>query len=189
MRRGGPELRRRMINFLMDRGFTRLQGKNKDLMKMVADQFGVKLVKGKRLVDQVNNLLKYGKVGIDMPVERSPEKPKKAKSVCPGPAFYDSDQWRLLRYQVLKRYGGRCQCCGRGAADGVTLHVDHIQPRSKRPDLELDMNNLQVLCADCNLGKLAWDTTDWRPLHSQPDSPGNKTGIGRIAPVGQRTVN
>src|SRR5262249_39926358 len=40
---------------------------------------------------------------------------------------------------------------------------DHIKPRSKFPELELELGNLQVLCADCNLGKRAWDQTDWRP--------------------------
>ena len=29
--------------------------------------------------------------------------------------------------------------------------------------LELQLTNLQMLCADCNVGKGAWDETDWRP--------------------------
>ena len=43
------------------------------------------------------------------------------------------------------------------------MHVDHIQPRSKRPDLALTFDNCQVLCKDCNLGKRANDNTDFRP--------------------------
>ena len=66
--------------------------------------------------------------------------------------FYDSPEWRNLRYRVLRKYGFKCMACG--ARPGVyPLHVDHIKPRSKYPDLELDENNLQVLCRDCNLGK------------------------------------
>ena len=42
------------------------------------------------------------------------------------------------------------------------IHVDHIKPRSKYPELELDINNLQVLCEDCNIGKSNIDETDWR---------------------------
>lgn len=32
------------------------------------------------------------------------------------------------------------------------------------PDLALSMDNLQVLCGDCNHGKGNWDVTDWRPI-------------------------
>jgi 5-methylcytosine-specific restriction endonuclease McrA len=44
----------------------------------------------------------------------------------------------------------------------VVLHVDHIVPRYKAPHRSLDIENLQVLCRDCNIGKGAWDQTDWR---------------------------
>ncbi len=77
--------------------------------------------------------------------------------------FYTSDAWRDVRYRALKASSGCCQCCGARPALGKPLHVDHIKPRSKFPELELDLGNLQVLCADCNLGKSAWDQTDWRP--------------------------
>lgn len=75
--------------------------------------------------------------------------------------FYQSDAWRGLRYRVLVQRGRRCQLCG---ATGLErqYHVDHIKPRSKYPHLALSMENLQVLCQDCNLGKGAWDETDWR---------------------------
>lgn len=77
-------------------------------------------------------------------------------------AFYDSERWRRLRFDVLKRDGARCVLCGRSAVHGVVLQVDHIQPRSLRPDLEWDPDNLQVLCQDCNLGKSNRDSTDFR---------------------------
>jgi 5-methylcytosine-specific restriction endonuclease McrA len=76
-----------------------------------------------------------------------------------GPTFYESQEWRVLRYKALKLHGRKCQLCG---ATDVTLHVDHIKPRSKFPQLELRLDNLQVLCADCNIGKGAWDQSDWR---------------------------
>lgn len=78
--------------------------------------------------------------------------------------FYRSDEWRRLRYKALRKYGGKCQCCGAPPALNAPLHVDHIKPRSRFPELALDIDNLQVLCEDCNLGKGASDTTDWRPL-------------------------
>jgi hypothetical protein len=76
--------------------------------------------------------------------------------------FYQSKQWRQLRYLALKNTNATCQCCGAKSSDGVQLHVDHIKPRSRYPELELSLDNLQVLCEDCNIGKGAWDTTDWR---------------------------
>ena len=79
-------------------------------------------------------------------------------------AFYESREWRNLRYKVLKKHGAKCQCCGRSAKDGIIIHVDHIKPRSKFPELELNEDNLQILCEDCNLGKSNRDDTDWRAL-------------------------
>jgi hypothetical protein len=84
--------------------------------------------------------------------------------------FHSSREWRAIRYRVLKIHGGRCQCCGASAADGVQIHVDHIKPRSKYPGLALELSNLQVLCVDCNLGKSNRDETDWRPLNAANDS-------------------
>lgn len=56
------------------------------------------------------------------------------------------------RWQIFERDGWRCVSCGHSAKDaGVTLHIDHIQPRSKGGGDEPE--NLQTLCRDCNLGK------------------------------------
>jgi 5-methylcytosine-specific restriction endonuclease McrA len=79
-----------------------------------------------------------------------------------GQRFYASFPWRKLRYRVLSENNGRCQACGRGAADGVVLNVDHIEPLSKNWERRLDRTNLQVLCADCNHGKLNYEAKDWR---------------------------
>lgn len=80
-----------------------------------------------------------------------------------GEEFLRCAEWKRLRYRALLKYGRRCCCCGR--QDGQ-LHVDHIKPRFRYPELALSFENLQVLCEDCNLGKGAWDETDWRPKES-----------------------
>jgi hypothetical protein len=67
-----------------------------------------------------------------------------------------------LRYQMIKDAGGSCQACGARAGNDVVLHIDHIKPYSKYPELGNDPNNLQVLCEQCNLGKSNIDETDWR---------------------------
>lgn len=76
--------------------------------------------------------------------------------------FYQSQKWKELRYIALRNSDGRCQCCGAKASDGVQLHVDHILPRSIYPKLELNLDNLQILCSDCNIGKGNWDMTNWK---------------------------
>ena len=60
--------------------------------------------------------------------------------------------WRL-RWHVLNRDNFRCMSCGLSPAiaPGTILHVDHIKPWSKGGETVLD--NLQTLCATCNLGK------------------------------------
>jgi len=81
----------------------------------------------------------------------------------PKPDFYQTDTWRTLRFEVLKASKGCCNLCGRSNREhGIVLHVDHIKPKSKWPELALAKDNLQVLCEDCNLGKSNRDDTDWR---------------------------
>lgn len=76
--------------------------------------------------------------------------------------IHNAATWNKLRYLVLKRDGGKCCLCGRSAADGVRLHVDHIKPASLYPELYYNPENLQTLCEECNLGKSDLDDTDWR---------------------------
>jgi hypothetical protein len=58
--------------------------------------------------------------------------------------------WRL-RAQVLMRDSAKCRLCGVTPADGAKLHVDHIKPWSKGGETMID--NLQILCETCNIGK------------------------------------
>lgn len=64
--------------------------------------------------------------------------------------LYDSKEWKRLRYEVLREYGFKCMAC---KCSDVEIHVDHIKPVSKNPDLAFVKSNLQVLCKDCNEGK------------------------------------
>jgi 5-methylcytosine-specific restriction endonuclease McrA len=77
--------------------------------------------------------------------------------------FYLSQEWRSLRYRVIRDSSGQCQACGATAkSSGRPMHVDHIVPRSKSPSRALDISNLQLLCEACNLGKKNTDSIDWR---------------------------
>lgn len=89
-------------------------------------------------------------------------KRRRAKSQSKSAGFYYSKPWYSVRYKALKRSNGCCECCGARGQKVSPLHVDHIKPRSKFPELSLTLANLQVLCEACNLGKSNIDMTDWR---------------------------
>ena len=64
----------------------------------------------------------------------------------------DEDQPRRFHpYQkakadLLARLGGYCNYCERTG----DLHVEHVVPRSRRPDLEEEWGNLLLGCVNCN---------------------------------------
>lgn len=66
--------------------------------------------------------------------------------------FYDTKEWKSLRYQAMLRDGFICVCCGKEAKVG-----DHIIPTKVRWDLRLDINNTQSLCFDCHNKKTNQD--------------------------------
>lgn len=92
-----------------------------------------------------------------------------------GAEFYRTREWAKARHNTLAKYGAICQCCGTSRVSGSIMHVDHIKPRSKYPHLELDENNLQVLCELCNIGKSNTLETDWRNTGLSSTRPSGKT--------------
>ena len=93
-------------------------------------------------------------------------------------AFLESWEWRTVRMRALERDGAKCACCGRTTADGVTMNVDHIRPRKRHPELALTLENLQVLCNECNHGKGNSFETDWRQKHQWwPETPWQSAAI------------
>lgn len=76
--------------------------------------------------------------------------------------FYESWDWKRLRYRALQKFGRRCLACNATAGDGAKIVVDHIKPIRRYWHLRLDPENLQPLCEDCNMGKGSWDETDFR---------------------------
>ncbi|MGI9501583.1 MAG: HNH endonuclease, partial [Geminicoccaceae bacterium] len=101
-----------------------------------------------------------------IPGVRSPKTKPPAKRSLPKldkiSAFYRSVEWKRTRYDALVANDGRCELCGAGKPDGVTLNVDHIKPLRLHWGRRLDRSNLQVLCGSCNQGKGNRDDTDWR---------------------------
>lgn len=72
------------------------------------------------------------------------------------PSVQDEDRRQVplgLRFRVLNRDRFRCVKCGAAPATDplCSLHVDHKLPCSRGGKTVID--NLQTLCAKCNLGK------------------------------------
>lgn len=67
--------------------------------------------------------------------------------------FYDTKEWRSLRYQVLLDAGFICEVCKRNEA---TIG-DHIIPTKVRWDLRLTRSNVQAVCSECHNIKTAQD--------------------------------
>lgn len=68
-------------------------------------------------------------------------------------------KWRKMKAICYSFYERRCMKCG---YVGHELHVDHIKPKSKYPELKYDIKNLQILCKLCNVKKSNTDETDYR---------------------------
>jgi 5-methylcytosine-specific restriction endonuclease McrA len=150
-----------------------------------------KLVIGREFPNKT--LVMFAKYGKDRPIGElrkeiknkalTKKKRRRTKLIKAAPVicttsddFLLSYEWRKLRMEALKKYGARCQCCGATRADGIKIHVDHIKPRKRYPELALDIGNLQVLCEVCNHGKGNWDNTDWRNGMELTSEDGRLTG-------------
>ena len=102
--------------------------------------------------------------------KRADEEIEKAKLKGKGvrKGFLGSYEWRVARMQAIVKYGNHCMCCGATPETGAVINVDHIKPRLTHPELALDLNNLQVLCHECNHGKSNWNDSDWRKSKKEP---------------------
>jgi len=68
-----------------------------------------------------------------------------------------------VKYRVLTRARGRCECCGAHEHQRA-LEVDHIIPKNQGGSD--DISNLQGLCFRCNAGKRDTDCTDFRGVQA-----------------------
>ncbi|WP_293761469.1 HNH endonuclease signature motif containing protein [uncultured Aquitalea sp.] len=91
-------------------------------------------------------------------------------SLLNNPSFYAEFKqhwnWSRIRADVISawRQGDkRCNGCGT-LIRGKRIHVDHIKPRSKHPNIRYLKSNLQVLCDRCNIHKNDYDGDDWREV-------------------------
>ena len=98
---------------------------------------------------------KLGRYIVPSTNKRRRRRKKKTKYTASWDNFYLSNAWAELRLQVLRHYGRQCMACGKTTGQ---MHVDHVKPRSKFPHLELEFDNMQVLCAEHNKAKRSRET-------------------------------
>lgn len=63
--------------------------------------------------------------------------------------FYSSTDWKDVRKKRFELSENKCAKCN----SHYKLEVDHIKPRSKYPELALELTNTQILCKKCNISK------------------------------------
>lgn len=67
--------------------------------------------------------------------------------------FYKSNKWKLLRLEYMEKNKTKyfkCNYCDENVSLKKSLNIDHIRPLKTHWHLRLDINNLQILCKDCN---------------------------------------
>ncbi len=65
-------------------------------------------------------------------------------------SFYTTQRWKELREKVLRRDKYLCVECSRYGKKTPATVVHHIWERSRFPELEYDINNLECLCNSCH---------------------------------------
>lgn len=76
--------------------------------------------------------------------------------------FYLSPEWKEVRKQILRSQHHICYICNEFISDPFDLTVDHIKPKSKYPELSLELSNLKIACRSCNSAKGNKDMKDFR---------------------------
>jgi hypothetical protein len=113
--------------------------------------FGILIWKIISFVNQDKVIIKIGNFEFDAsPVpDRPPARPPTYTPKYPSRSRHISNE---VRAQVRIKYHHRCAQCHRTEEETGTLHhIDHIIPFSRGGTNSI--NNLQLLCQDCNLKK------------------------------------
>lgn len=128
-----------------------------NLLFIYSKHIGINPPKNKKEIQDWIHL--FIKSDCDLPLNGFATTPTTLNNRLQKKYFYESKKWHLLRKKVFGVYGAKCMKCG---SQKGQMHVDHIKPRSRFPDLEMDFNNLQVLCRSCNIEKSNLNEIDYR---------------------------
>lgn len=64
---------------------------------------------------------------------------------------YVSDQYRLFRRTVRKKFKYTCNACHKPASRNKKIHVHHLFPKAKFPQFTFDVSKAELLCRKCHL--------------------------------------
>ena len=81
---------------------------------------------------------------IDSSLRGIVEKPKRKKKTV----YYSNKEWAAARKHVFARDGYHCYVC-----NATATQIDHLLPKSKYPELALNLENLKPICWNCNKSK------------------------------------
>ena len=136
-------------NFMFSKEETNRRNENRRKLKLKREKEGKCIYCG-------HNEPKEGTKGCDICLKSKIEKNKTIKNRNERKRQKDI----IMKYEVIKKYGGVCYCCGE--KEILFLTIDHINNdgkkdrdgyfynRLRKGDIRKD---LQVLCFNCNLGK------------------------------------
>lgn len=111
----------------------------------------------KRKIGLANSLSRRGLKLSDEQKKKMSDSHKKIGSRPPIMYGNNNPKWRggKIRIRALIKDNYTCRNCGNNDRD--VLMVDHIVPTKIRPDLIAELENLQVLCANCHIKKTKQD--------------------------------
>ena len=73
-------------------------------------------------------------------------------------AFYQSSEWKRFKVEAANELGRQCVDCGKTTG---RLDLDHNVSIDERPDLALEMSNVQWRCGSCHSRKTAKEGGRW----------------------------
>ena len=79
-------------------------------------------------------------------------------------SLYNSAVWKRLTSYIYEREKGLCQRCGKFVF-GKQAHNHHIIPVAVDPTLELEPDNIRLLCPECHIIEEHEDKQDNTPSY------------------------
>ena len=81
-------------------------------------------------------------------------------------------EYRHAKLPLIERIGEYCCYCERPG----DLHVEHVVPKNKAPELEMEWSNFLLGCVNCNSRK--WNKNDSRDGYIWPDTDDTLSALG-----------
>jgi len=160
--------------YIKSKGYSEIPKKDNDLYKIYCALENIE-VKNRKLRDVALNEYRLGKLDrfIESNTTNEPIKVKKVKtknkvqlkhSVKSVENIYQSPRWADIKKVIYSLYDFKCMKFSNNQNE---MHVDHICPVSKYPAMKWSINNLQLLCKNCNMEKSNVNENDYRTLEQK----------------------